>query len=478
VEQSASLRAHAWLCLAFALTRVWLYRAGLRMNFDLRWMWLADPLDLRERLAHTLFYFHATPPGMNLLTGLVLKVAGAHAATLALVIFAVFSLVVVNSIFFLGRTLGLSLVPAFCLALAVSSSPAALFFDHLYLYESPVVALVTLSAALLLHALRAPSFSRWFAFFLVAAALGFVRSTFHLVWLVLLVLGAVFVSAGRARRTVLAAAALPLVLLSALYVKNAVVFGFFGAFSEASLNLNMATTRELPRDVREALIDEGKLSRFADVDVFSGPRAYLPFFASAQNPDYPPELSSLERPSIGAPNYNHWFFLATMSARRHDALESLAARPRDYLRTVAQGFVDFFSPTTRWHPAERRRAPTPHDQHRTVLGGYERVFNGLVHSFPVPPVGLYVFLPLPLAWAVSQTLRRACDSESRARTLFFGYVLLQIGYVVTVSTLFSFKESARYRYQIEPLLWLLSALALSACMRGRQELAGRPTKSN
>jgi len=465
--EGTALRAHAWLSLLFVASRVLLYHAGLRMNFVLEWMWLADPADLRERFWHTLFYFHAMPPGMNALTAVFLKLGGAHAATLALVGFAAFSLVLANALFYLGRALGLPLAIAFCLGLAFSLSPPALYFDHLYLYESPVVCLVGLSAALFLHALRGPSFRRWLGFFLCCAVLGLVRSTFHWLWFAAVVGLASYFSARALRRTVLMAALAPAALLCSLYLKNWAVFGFFGAFSEAPLNFNLVTTHELPYAVRNAWIAEGKLSRFAAVDVFAGPRAYLPFFPTSENPAFPPELSRLARPTSGAPNYNHWFYLEAMPARRHDALVYLRERPGDYLRTIGTGFVDLFSPTTHWHPGDRIHAPTPHDQHRSIIGGYENLYNALLHQFPFAPVGWYGFLPLLLAWAVlhAAALRRASDGESRARGAFLCFALFQLAYVIAASTLFSFKESARYRYQIEPLLWLFAALAVMALVR-------------
>jgi len=465
--EGTALRAHAWLTLLFIASRLLLYRAGLRMNLVLEWMWLADPTDLRERFWHTLFYFHAMPPGMNALTAVLLKLGGAEVATLALVVFATFSLVLANALFYLGRTLGLAPVVALCLALAFSLSPPALYFDHLYIYESPVVSLVGLSAALFLAAQRAPSFRRWLGFFLCCAILGLIRSTFHWVWFVAVVALSGYFSAREARRTLLLAALAPALLLLSLYLKNWVVFGFFGAFSESPLNLNLVTTHELPRDERNAWIAQGKLSRFAAVDVFAGPRAYLPFFPTSENPAFPPELSRLDRPTNGAPNYNHWFYLQAMPERRKDALVCLRERPGAYLDTIGKGFRDLFSPTTRWHPGDRIHAPTPHDQHRSILGGYENAYNALLHHFPFSPVGWYGFLPVLLVWTVlhTATLRRGADAESRARGAFLCFALFQLAYVIAASTLFSFKESARYRYQIEPLLWLLAALAVTRAVR-------------
>lgn len=465
----AAFRGHVLVSVVFVAARLALDLGGLRMYFSLGWMWSADPADLGDRFWHTIFYFHAMPPGMNSITAFCVKVGGAHPEAVAHVLFEGFGLLLANALFALARAMGLSVLVAAALALGFGLSPPALYFDHLYLYETPVTALLALVALGFVRAVRAPSFRRWLACFGCAAVVCFTRSTFHLVWLLLLVaLGTSLVP--RARRTELLRAALaPCLLLVALYAKNLAVFGFFGAFSEGG-SLNLLTTRMLPPAETEAWIAEGKLSRYAAVDVFAGPRAYLPFFPSAENPRYPPELSRLTKPTTGAADYNHWFFLDVMPVRRHDALVVMRERPLFYLQNAAVGLVEFFSATTHWSPGERYQRPTPHDEHRALLGRYENAYNAVLHGFPLAPVGLYVVVPLLLAGAVVRAwkLRGAADPDARALAAFLWFALFQIAYVVATSTLFSALEEPRYRYQIEPLLWLLAALAVARLVAWRR----------
>src|SRR5688572_31619869 len=108
---------HALLSLCFVLTRVVLKLAGIGLYFSLDWMFLADPRDLRERLLETVYYFHSFPPGMNLLTALLLELSPAHPAWLAAGLLHLCGLVLVNSLFYLGRASGLSSTVAFVLSL-------------------------------------------------------------------------------------------------------------------------------------------------------------------------------------------------------------------------------------------------------------------------------------------------------------------------------------------------------------------------
>jgi hypothetical protein len=99
-----------------------------------------------------------------------------------------------------------------------------------------------------------------------------------------------------------------------------------------------------------------------------------------------------------------------------------------------------------------------------VLGGYERLYDTLVHSWPVPGIGLYVFLPAFLVWATwsSWVRLRADDAHVRAAGALLGFCVLQILFVVSASSLFTAWETSRYRYSIEPCIWVVVVTGLCA----------------
>lgn len=450
----------AKLALAFAATRVALYALGLRFNLILDWMFLADLKDLEERLLETVFYFHAFPPGMNLLTGWLLAIAPEHVAGLAHVVFMACGLLMVGSLALLLRAVGVGRWTSLAVALAFSLIPQSLYFENLYLYDYPVPALLALSAILFHRAALAPSFARWFWFFAVCAVLGWTRSALHLVWFVTL-LGLALVVARSAWRSVLTAAAGPLMLLLSLYVKNLIVFGVFDSQSQSGGNFTLITTHLMPRALRKQWVAEGKLSPFADMSFSAPPRHFLPYFPSEHNPAYP-HNDGLERPTQRAPNYNHWFFLSVNDKRRADARYCLSQRPWEYVRNVREYTLpQAFSPSTRWHP--RSGTPiSPHAQHRRVLGAWEDAYNRLVHELLVRPYGLYVFLPPCLVWVLIQSYRRlrSASGEARALGALTGSCAMQILYLVAITALFTFGENARYRYIVEPFIWVVVASAL------------------
>jgi hypothetical protein len=456
-------REYALVALAFVLSRLSLHLIGLRFNFSLDWMWLSDPADLQERLLQTIYYFHAFPPGMDALSGILLKLGGAHAATLAQVTFWLCGLLLVSSLYYLARAAGLSVRVSFAVSFAFSLLPQAIYFEYLYLYEEPVAALLCLSVALFHAALMRQSWRLWFAFFTACAVIGVTRSTFHLAWFVVMVGAALWFNPAPSARRVLTAAGAPAALLLTLYVKNLIVFGTFSAFTYGPSSYAHVTVSNLPPEVREEWAREHKLSPFATLSPYAGPREYLGVFSGAPRRDWPPQLTELERPTVGAPNFNHWVILEANRQRNADAWFYLRTQPAEYASRALQGLRDLFTPSTAWHPYTGTER-SPHYQHRSVLGGYESIVNRLVHAFPVSPVGLYVFLPFVMVWTGRRAwqLSRAADWKSHSRGATLWLCLFNVLYVVGISTAVTFLESSRYRYQVESLIWVTTALCIAS----------------
>jgi hypothetical protein len=465
---------YAILSVLFAVSRIALYAFGLRFKLVLDWMFLADLADLRERLWETLYYFHAFPPGWNLLTGILLKISPDHVAGMAHALFIACGLLMVNSLLYLLRVGGVPRWVALALSFGFAIIPPTLYFENLYLYDYPVPALLTFAAALFHRALVRRSFWLWFGVFAVCALLGLLRSALHLVWFVSILVGSLWLMRD-AWRSILLAAAAPLALLLLLYTKNWLVFGVFDSQSQSGGNAILITTYHMPRALRKAWVERGLLSPFADMGFAAPPRDFLPYFGSSENERWTQhQLTELERPSNGAPNYNHWFFLEVNQWRRQDAMYCLTHRPRQYVRTVfGRSLPQAFSPSTRWHPFTGKRA-SPHFEHDQVLGPYERAYARVVHLLFLPPVGFYVFLPFCLFWITKSAwpLLRSRSDEERALGALWYFCLLQIGYLVAVIALLTWGENARYRYIVEPLIWLLAARSvLDLVRRARVELA-------
>jgi hypothetical protein len=459
------LRHFLLLLGVFLATRIALFSLGLRFHLDLAWMFLADPDALRERLLETVYYFHAFAPGMNLITGLLLKLSSAHLSSSAAALFWASGYLLLIASCQLFHLLGCSKWTSMLLALGLSLVPQSLYLENLYLYTHLCTSLGCWAAVAFHRALASGSARSWFSFFLVCAVLGWLYTAFHLFWFLLLAALAFSVAGRGRRRAVLLGGAAPLLLLSGLYLKNYAVFGVFNATSWGGANVTLATTQFMDGDQRREWIDNGKLSPFAEISVFAGPDAYLPYFPADLHFPWP-TTNELTKPALDAPNFNHGIFLQVNRQRQKDASYFIRQQPRQYLSTVLErNLPNMFSSTTHWHEADQT-AISPHYDHRRVLGRYESFYDKLVHSWPQAPVGLYWFLPLFYLWALWSCWKdsRSSQLDERSRGLLLGFCLLQIAFVVTASSLFSSLESARYRYGVEPFIWAVVAVGLRAAV--------------
>ena len=451
------------MLVLFTTTRLVLHAMGLRFNLDLGWMFLADPAALASRLLETVFYFHAFAPGTNLLTGVLLKLAPAHVQVAAACVFFASGYLLFVSLFELGRAIGVRSRSALLLSLSFSLLPQSIYFENLYLYTHLCTSILCAAAVLFGRALRIGSWRAWLAFFLPCAVLGWLYTTFHLLWFCLMAgAGTLLAARGRRRRVLLGALAPGLLLLS-LYLKNYLVFGVFGATTWGGANLTLATTHRMQPALRERWIREGKLSPYAAISVFAPPDQYLRFFPADLHFPWPGS-NELWRPTLHEPNYNHGLFLTVNRQRRQDSVTLIEARPLDYVKTVlGKNLPALFGSSTHWHP--RDTGPrAPHEQHRRVLGGYERAYDTLVHRMPLPGVGLYALLPVFLGWALVAVWQgfRAGDPARRQRAVLLGFCGFQVLFVVAASCAFTSQEASRYRYGVEPFIWVIVAAGVLA----------------
>jgi hypothetical protein len=463
------------LCALFVTSRVALHLLGLRYSLELDWMFLDDPEQLRHHLLDSLVSFHVYPPGMNILTGLLLKLSPQDIVGWAQIVYAAAGLLLSGSLLYLLRAIGLPRGWALGVTVVFGLTPPAIYFEHLYLYTYPTATLLCFGGACLHRALHTGARAAFGLFFVSGALLCLLRSTFHITWFFAMVALALLLCTRAHRRRVLACAALPLALILCLYVKNYVYFDSFGATSASGANLTLVTVARMPAALRQEWVRTGKLSPFANISVYAPPRAYLPYYRTPESERWP-ALSALER-STGSPNYNHWFFMEANRQRTADARAVLAARPMEYARTVLLGLQQIFEASTRWHP-QTGKPKSAHYQHDQVLGRYTGLYNRVVHGWPIAPVGFYWLMPLVLGMALHRVWQlrgvAAATSDARAELgvlLFSGF---QIFYVVVTSSLFTIGESARYRFQVEALIWLLAAhAALRLVRRGSRAIERR-----
>jgi 4-amino-4-deoxy-L-arabinose transferase-like glycosyltransferase len=442
---------YAVLTGTYVLSRALLVALGVRFSADYGWQHFHDVELLKHRLWESLLHTHAFTPFINLLAGVVLKASEQHAVAIYQVLYLALGGAFINALGYLLDALGFRRAVAIGTALAFSLTPGFVYFENLLHYEFIAAALLTVAAALFHRALSAPTWWRWFAIFLVCAAIAYVRTTFHLVWLLAMVVLAVAFQRQK-WRAILSASLFPIVLVTALYAKNQYMFGIFGTSSNFGANLAYPTIRQLTKTELARWIKEGKIHPVSAVNVYAGPEEYAAWIDVSQKRGVP-VLDDFRR-SNGQVNYNHWSYGEVSKLRMRDNRYYLSQRKWAYARTVLKSLAKFFRPTSTWHPHDKKG---PHAANRKVLGGWERLYNGILHTFPTRPLGLYVIVipaVLVAAWRALHTVWRArFEQHAREKTLLvMAFICL---YVPVLSCLVTTAELSRYRLMIEAFLWLL-----------------------
>jgi hypothetical protein len=447
---------HGLLTALLVSSRVALCVAGLKFSYDFDWLFFADPSDLRARPWETLAYFHVYPPGMNLFASALFAVGAGELG--ARLFYGAAGVLLVNSLFYLLRSLGIPKLVALVVSLVFAMLPSTLYFEHSFTDTLPSAALCTLAAAILHRALLRPKVVTWTVFFSTLALLCLVRSSFHLVWFAAVFIGALALVPRESRSIVVKSALAPVLVVVFVYGKNLALFGFFAPGSHAGFVAHALTNRVLGSE-KASLVSNGQLSPLAMLPVYAAPRDFEPYFA-APSPALSSLLTARQRRTIAAPNYNHLLLLDARPIHQADARRAVLARPLSYAREASRTLLTFLGPSTRYHPLDGS-PKGPHHEHRQLLGTWETTFDLLIHGFPISPAGLYILLPLPLAWTVRRAERTlTAGSSTTAEAGLLVFCAIQICYAATIAALSLSTEAARYRYAIEPLAWLVAAVAI------------------
>ncbi len=439
-----------------------------------RFMQYLDPALLRTRLSESLFYLHSQPPLFNLFLGLVLKLHSGWQLPVFQALYLMFGTVTAIAVLMLQLELGTPRPVALFTSLAFAVSPALLLYSNWLSYSLPVAVLLALSA-LYLHRFVETGRGRYaFGFFSGAALVCLARSSYHLVWFVLLAAGLFAVVSGLRKKVVLAAL-LPLLAVLAVYAKNAVVFGKFSGSSWLGMNAWEMAADQLPRAEVESLAAKGELSRIALIPRYADPPEYPTEYSTWAGPPVP-ALTQLRR-STGATNYNHIVYCRVSDVYLRDALRLIALRPDGYARSLVKAWFAYFKSSTDYVLLE---------PNREQLAGWNRLYDTIAYGrLPydfsrtgwlkvVSPRGhfLYLFLlvglPVLFVFGVREAFSR---SRPLAERVTIGFLCSACGYVALVGNLLQAGENHRFRLETDPLSVVLLGLAVGQLLARRRRTA-------
>jgi hypothetical protein len=441
-------------------------------------MQFIEPALLTERMAESLWYYHATPPVLNLLVGIGLKLFGADAWYFHAVLFHLLGLVTALSVYALTQALTDSkLVAGITTALLVFGPSFVLYENHLF-YDFPAMALLTV-ATLALYQFVSTKRTGWgIGFFCLLATLLLTRSVFHLIWMAAIV-AFLIALLGPWRRQILLAAAVPFLVVTLWYAKNYYHFGKFSSSTWMGLGLSNITLSLVPPTELVPLVERGELSLWALVSRYdkSGPI----FRGNLLPPTGVPVLDNV-LVAQGHENWNYRDIPAIDRFYTADALTVIRRFPATYFHGVSLANKFYFAPTSisPYFSQANRIAITPIQRSiPSLLGGA----SGSMLVVPLDRLGFRfpedIAVPLRadwvvivawvgvFAWAYAVARRALIDRAARSspRVVVLGFLVITAVYTYLVSTTLELGENYRYRFLVEPLFFVLAAAAATSAFR-------------
>ena len=455
--------------------------AVLGVRFDgstLSSMAFIDQPLLAERLLESLWYFHATPPLLNLIVGIGIKAFGEHAAAFYTVFFHIVGFLAALCVYLLAWRLSASRVAAAVTTALLLFSPQFVLNENCLFYDFLATALLIFATYALYHFVQTRSVRWGVGFFALLAVLLLTRSVFHLAWMVVIT-ALLLVFLWEWRRQILLAAAVPLLIVALWYGKNAYYFGKFGASTWMGLGLYNVTTMLVPQRELVPLVQRHELSTWALVSRYD-PRGLI-FRAQLRPPLGVPVVDNMTK-ADGRANWNYRDIPAIDRYYTADALTVARRFPATYVFGLYLSNRLYFSPTSfspYWLPGNAA-AVQPMERIFTPLLSGVSANVGLTslapYGFPdelttrINPSPLLIAVWLA-AFGSAYALARKAFIQRAARAdpagIVMGFLFVTAVYLYVISTTIELGENYRYRFLIEPLFFVLTAAVI---MRGLRAL--------
>ncbi len=440
------LVAAVWLASTWAA-----HHLGLAMQVDLGRMWQALDLDeLRRNLGPSLWYQHSQPPLWNLFLGSLLKLGIDPSAPVVHGLFDGIGLAIGLLTWRVAVELGADRGWAALAASLLLASPGFTLTIHWLFYDGPVTLVVLVLVLSLASAAHRPDLPRLILLALAAAGLVWLRSAFHLAWLLGL-LALVGVDRSLPRRRLLGALAAALVLATLPFAKNAVVFGTFASSSWAGMSAQRLTKTMLSGAEVHTQVAARRLAPVTAVGPFQPLERYGPV---APVPDQfaPIAVLSAAHKASGETNFNHYAYLELSRTMARDALRLVFRHPGAYLRAHAAAWLQWLRPAALdTNLGEGRRVLRP-----WVDGWDQYLLLDVGQVWLLLAIGALLALAL-LVDRLRPTTVAQLPAPQRALWRAAAWTTL---WITLLGNAVEYGENYRFRGYIDPLL--LATLAVAA----------------
>jgi hypothetical protein len=376
--------------------------------------------------------------------------------------------------YWLGVRLRLKPWASAVLAIWFTVSPATVLYENFYFYAYPTAFLLVLAVWTLSKFLETDKFWWGFGFVSSLAALCLTWAIFHLFWLfAVILLVAMFY---RNRRKLIVLSIIPVLLVVGWYAKNLFLFGTFSASSWEGMNLAHVTFLSplTPQPVRDELVQRGELSAYPVPDPFRSIEDYRGLLPTPA----PRGIPVLDDPlkSTKVPNFNHTFYIELSDRMLRDAIRFIRVRPGFYFASVRQGFLIYFHSSSDYLLLKDKPAPKLESFWDHIFFGQISDYGGNVEnrwkSDPRYVGGLLVIIYLA-ATIYGMTTVINPNGSDRKFVAVVAFITFTVIYFTFLANFFDLGENNRFRFTVDPLVFLLFVVMLQNVMQriGRKPIS-------
>jgi hypothetical protein len=462
-----------WVVLALYAASRAAYEA-LGVKFDIKWasdygMHLLAPDLLKNDLWRSIFYLHGQPPLFNLFYAAILRLFPNDNALGFQISYWILGVVLAISLYILLRRLRVQGAIAAVLTAIFMLGSSEIFYETRGFYEHLDVTLLVLTALLFEEYFHTKKTGFLLGTFTAFAAIVLVRTTFHLVWMVA-GLALVLFFDWKNRRKVLLVFAIPFLIAAGWYAKNYFVFGQFTASTWTGMNMGRISTYMLTHDLRDPLIQQGKISDLARL-------ASIFDYRLDQHQEIKTGIPALDEvyKSPGNYNYNNINVIPFSQQLLKDAFTVIRLYPKNYLFYIYDATMLYFKQSSYFYtytdtpPAllewEKIDQAIYYEPWFPLKGGQANSpsapvrfgFVVLAHVNLIM-VGYLLAIGLGGAYLVRSVLRRDPTNPRQPVIVFLVFMLV---YISVVSNVAEIQMNYRFRYMADPFLWVLTGLGLS-----------------
>ncbi|MHB8318030.1 MAG: glycosyltransferase family 87 protein [Acidimicrobiales bacterium] len=333
--------------------------AGVRFNdvalhptsSTAQWQLLDIPL-LTHDPVESIWYLHSQPPLYNIIAALLLQLPHALVEPAAAGIFLVLGLAMAISTYLILTEMTVPPIAATVVTLIfVVASPSMILYENYFSWSYPTAACLTVGVLCICRYLKTTRFGWGLGGLIAFVAATMMDTTFQWLWLVPIVVAIAIFMRPRWRQA-LAVAAVPLVLVGGLILKNAVMFGTTTTSSWVGMNLAQMTVEQSSQRLLHSLKSRGYVNDLAFQPPFSDLSIYSPRYKGTATSTVP-ALNEITT-SANIPNFNNIQYIALSNAYLHDDVGYLKAEPLRYIQTVSRSARIWFVPSNQfpfiWSP--------------------------------------------------------------------------------------------------------------------------------